>query len=117
MPRMVELSTGEKVTFRERFTHADELVYSKGLRKGVVIRRYVEDGKEVIEHTPDNQDAALHDTLLVLIDTVKNGEDERKPTEEWLKGLSEPDYADLAEQLVVIRTESRAKSLEGKKNR
>lgn len=118
MSKIVDLSTGEKATFRDSFTHADELVFSAGKRKGVFERRAIQpDGSVAIERTPDNIDAAIHDTLLVLIDSVEKDGESRKPTDEWLKSLKEPDYEALVVAFAAVRTESRQAIEAGKKNR
>jgi hypothetical protein len=116
--KLLTLSTGDEVSMRDKFTHADELVYSAGRRKGVFERRFTDDkGKIVIERTPDNLDAAFEDTLMALIEKVNGAEGERSATREWLGSLSEPDYESLAAALVDIRQTCREAVEAGKKNR
>lgn len=115
---IVKLSTGEEAYFKDRFTHGDELVYSAGLRKGVLERRTVtSDGSVVVELSPDNVGAAFEDTLLVVIEKVKRGEEEVRPTLEWLRGLLEPDYEELAKSLLELRRKTWEAAAAGKKNR
>jgi hypothetical protein len=114
----VTLSTGEEVCLREKFTHGDEVVFSAGKRKGVTERRVVQpDGTIATERTPDNLDAAIEDTLLVLIESVKGADGDRKPTLDWLRGLLVRDFEELVMAFAEIRKASAEAVEAGKKNR
>ncbi len=115
--RIVKLSTGEEVRFKEKFTHGAEMVYTQTLNKGLFERETVEDdGKIVRERPAGNVAEALEATILVMIETVKEGENERPATAAWIKGLPEPDYDELAAVMVDIRKETKQAAAKGKKN-
>jgi hypothetical protein len=101
--KLVTLSTGEEVHFKEKFTHKAEKVYFNTLNKGAVEKEYLDDGKVVREYPVQNASEAIEAAILCMIERVRKADQEFAASPDWIGELSEQDYDLLATALVEIR--------------
>lgn len=112
---MLTLNTGEKVHFKEKYTHGAERVWLASFQKGVHVDRDLATGNmQPVEQVPSENLWHAYEAILphIVLKIEMDGR-EFSCTQEWLNGLSEHDYQRLEDAARDFRTS--ASSPEGKK--
>lgn len=93
MPKIVTLSTGEKVHLKEKFTHRMHKELFAALNKGVVWRQSVETGEFEKEIPAVNIETQYEAVFPLLVDKVVTKDGKEQPySQDWLDDLLQADY-------------------------
>lgn len=111
----VTLSTGEKVYFKDRFTHGMHRAMFKAVNKGVTWKQSLETGEYEKEIPAENVELQYEAVFPLVVERIEGGKTPHF-TEEWMDDLSQADYRSLEEGVAQIKLGNTVTDEAGKKN-
>lgn len=102
------LTTGEKITIKERFTHKMHRELFKSLNRGVVWKQNIDTGEYEKELPAENIELQYESVFPLMIEGVA-------VTPEWMDELLQEDYRAIEEAIAKVRTGLVVKTDEGEK--
>lgn len=100
---LVTLSTGEKVTFKDRFTHRMHKALFSALNKGSVYKVNAETGAYEKEILAENIEFQYEPVFPLIIEKIEKSGKEIPYTPEWLEDLLQIDYVELENAAATVK--------------
>lgn len=112
---IVQLSTGEKVHIKDRFTHKMHRELFKALNRGVNWKQDAETGEFTKELPAENIELQYEAVMPLVIEKIEKGGATVAFSPDWLDELDQPDYRRIEEAIAAVRVGPTAQSESGEK--
>ena len=116
LPVIVTLSTGEKITFKERFTHKMQKAIFRAVNNGVSWKQNVETGEYEKDVPAENIEFQYEAVFPLIVERIEKDGKDALYSAEWLDEVLQTDYRALEDAVARIRNGDTTTDEEGKKN-